>query len=495
MSITSPLRSYSRLIWLARILVVLVLTVANDVFAADAQDRIDALLARYQELGLFNGSALVADRGQVVLKKGYGLANMEWGIPNTPDTKFRLGSITKQFTATLIMQLVEQGQIDLAAPVTRYLPNYPSRTGDQVTIHQLLNHTSGIVGYTEIPTFGATARNPYTPAKFVDELFSKLDLLFEPGTKFSYSNSGYFLLGEILERVTGQPYEKVLQERIFAPVGMNDSGYDSTQPLLSKRAAGYDKRFDGSYVNTTYIDMTQPYAAGSLFSTVDDLYRWDQVLYTEKMLSAISKERMFTPGLSNYGYGWEIRHKDGVTTVEHGGGINGFNTLITRNPESRRLIVLLNNTGGAPLSQIADSIRTILDAKEPAMPKRPAAPALFETYGTSGLVAALARAKEMQAGTEYDAGSGELSRLAGQLLATGKIVDGLELAKKLAEESPRSASAAVLLARAHRANGHRIEAVQNYAQAIELSETPRAFLIYTDAIRELSALEPKDQKQ
>ena len=128
------------------------------------------------------------------------------------------------------------------------------------------------------------------------------------------------------------------------------------------------------------------------------------------------------------------------------------------------------------------------------MTKRPAAPALFESYETWGLAAALARAKEMQAGTEYDAGSAELSRLAGQLLATGKIVDALELAKKLAEESPRSAPAAVLLARAHRANGHRIEAVQNYSRAIELSETPRAFLIYTDAIRELSALEPKDQK-
>ena len=351
MRISSPRRSYGQVMWLTRILVVLALIVANPLngFAADS-DRIDALLARYQELGLFNGSALIADRGQVVLKKGYGLANMEWGIPNRPDTKFRLGSISKQFTATLIMQLVEQGQIDLAAPVTRYLPGYPSRTGDRVTIHQLLNHTAGIVGYTEIPTFGATARNPYTPTKFVDELFSKLDLLFEPGTKFSYSNSGYFLLGAILERVTGQPYEKLLRERIFAPVGMNDSGYDSTQPLLSKRAAGYDKRFDGSYVNTTYIDMTQPYAAGSLYSTVDDLYRWDRVLYTEKMLNAKSKERMFTPGLSNYGYGWEIRQKDGVTTIEHGGGINGFNTLITRNPESRRLVVLLNNTGGARFS-------------------------------------------------------------------------------------------------------------------------------------------------
>ena len=241
--------------------------------AADARDRIDALLARYQELGLFDGSALVADAGQVVLRKGYGLANIEWAIANTPDTKFRLGSLTKQFTATLVMQLVERGQINLSAPITRYLPDYSTKTGARITIHQLLNHTSGIVGYTELPAFGETARNPYTPAKFAETFFAKLDLLFEPGAKYSYNNSAYFLLGVILEKVTGQPYDRLLRERIFTPLEMRDSGQDSTRPLLARRASGYDKRFDGTFVNTGYLDMTQPYAAGSLYSTVDDLYR------------------------------------------------------------------------------------------------------------------------------------------------------------------------------------------------------------------------------
>jgi len=459
--------------------------------AATQSEQIDALLARYQALGLFNGAALVADNGQVVLKKGYGLANMEWGIPNAPDTKFRLGSISKQFTATLVMQLVDAGRIELSAPVRRYLPDYPAPAGDTVTIHHLLNHTSGIVGYTELPTFGATARTPYTPGTFVDDMFARLELLFEPGTRFSYSNSGYFLLGVILERVTGQPYETLLRERIFTPLGMTDSGYDSTQPLLAKRAAGYDRRFDGSYVNTSYIDMTQPYAAGSLYSTVEDLFRWDQALYTDRVLSAASRERMFTPGLADYGYGWTITRQDGVTTIAHGGGINGFNTLITRTPGSKRLMVFLNNTGGAPLDPMADGVRAILDGKPPTMPRRPAATALFETYQKSGLVASLARARDMRAGTEYDAGSAELSRLADHLLALGRHGDALDLARTLADESPRSASIAVLLARAHRASGHRLEAAQQYARAIALSETPRAFLIHTDAIRQLSAPETK----
>ena len=481
--------------WTARALLAVALLLAAPLSApcADGPGRIDALLARYQELGLFNGSTLVADKGQVVLKKGYGLANMEWGIPNTPDTKFRLGSITKQFTATLIMQMVEQGKIDLEAPVTRYLPDYPARTGDRIKIHHLLNHTSGIVGYTEIPSFGETARKAYAPVKFLD-FFSKLDLLFEPGSRYSYSNSAYFLLGAILEKVSGLSYQTLLRERIFAPLVMNDSGYDSTGPLLMKRAAGYDKEFDGSYTNTGYLDMTQPFSAGSLYSTAEDLYRWDQALYGEKVLSAASKEKMFTPGLSDYGYGWLIRKKDGVTTIEHGGGINGFNTLITRNPDSKRVIVLLNNTGGAPLGPMADAIRAVLDGKAQAMPKPPAALVLFKTYQGSGLAAALAQAKEMKVGTQYDAGNEELSALAGQLLATGKSGDALELAKQLSDESPKSAQAAALLARAHRANGHRIEAVQAYSRAIELSETPRALLIYTNAIRELSDLEPKGQK-
>lgn len=463
------------------------LIVAPITSAATSPAAIDSFISRYQELGLFNGSALVADQGQVIFQKGYGLANMEWNIPNTPDTKFRMGSMTKQFTATLILQLVEQGKLDLKAPITRYLPDYPTHSGDRITIHHLLNHTSGIPGYTEIPAWASKMREPYPPAKFV-ELFSKMELFFDPGTRFSYSNSGYFLLGVILEKVAGQPYEKLLRERIFVPVGMNDTGYDSTRPLLTKRASGYDKTFDGSYVNTSYIDMSQPYAAGSLYSTVEDFYRWDQALYTDRILSAASKERMFTPGLSNYGYGWQIAKKEGVTTIEHGGGINGFNSLITRNPESKRLVVLLNNTGAAPLNAIVSGVHAILDGKQPVLPKQLAAPELFKTYQKSGLDAALRQAKEMKSGTQYNAGEGELTRLGGEILSISKT-DGLTLARQLAADEPKSIGAVILLARAEQANGHRVEAIQAWSKAIELSSTPRALLVYTDEIRQLSTLD------
>jgi CubicO group peptidase (beta-lactamase class C family) len=455
-------------------------------FAADVT-RIDAFIARYHELGVFNGSALVADQGKPILRKGYGLANMEWNIPNTADTKFRLGSITKQFTATLVLQMVEQGKIDLNAPLGRYLPDYPKPNADRITIHQLLNHTSGIPGYTELPQFGAVSRLAKRPTEFL-QVFSGLDLLFDPGTKFSYNNSAYFVLGVILEKLSGQTYEQLLQSRIFGPAGMKDSGYDSTHPLLTKRAAGYDATLDG-FRNTSYIDMTLPYSAGSLYSTVDDLYLWDQALYSDKLLTAASQQKMFTPGLSSYGYGVYIRKTGNVTTIEHGGGINGFNTIISRDLEPKRLVVLLNNTGGAPLEPMTQGIRAILEGQEAKMPKTPAAPALLRTWQTSGLQAAKDQIHAMQSGSEFDAGQGELSRLAGQILAKGKTDDALAVAQLAEAAAPKSAGVQMLLGQIHRQAGHRIEAVAAYSKAIEFSDSPRAFPTLTQAIRDLSELD------
>lgn len=454
-------------------------------WAADKADAIHTLLSKYHEQGWFNGSALVADNGAVILKRGYGMANMEWSIANTPDTKFRLGSITKQFTAALVLQLVEEGKVDLNAPLTRYLPDYPPKNGDRITVHQILNHSSGIPGYTELPQFREWALVPSTPAAFVAK-FSKLELLFQPGTKFSYSNSAFFVAGYLVEKVTGKPYADVLRERIFEPLGMRDSGYDLPSTLLSKRASGYDATFDG-YRNTGYIDMTLPYAAGSLYSTAEDLYKWDQGLYGDVILKPSSKEKMFTPGLANQGYGFVVRTQDGVKTISHGGAINGFNSVIVREPDTKRLVVLLNNTGGAPLQEMESKIRAILrGGPTPAMPKPPGAPVLLKTYQSSGMQAMLS---QIQSDSAHDMSEGQLSRLAGHLLSVGKSQDALVLAKAIAERNPKSANAATLLARVHQAAGNRVEALQSYGRALELSETPRAFPMISDEIRKLSVLE------
>ncbi len=468
---------------LKRLLLVLILLVPA--FCADTKTaKLDALIARYHELGLFNGSALIAENGQPILRKGYGEANMEWHIPNAPDTRFRLGSITKQFTSALALQLVERGQLDLNAPLGRYLTDYPKSTGDRITIHQLLNHTSGIPGYTELPEFGRTAREPKSPTEFM-KIFSGLQLLFEPGTKYSYNNSGYFLLGVILEKITGKTYEQLLDERIYKPLGMKQSGYDSTSPLIEKRAAGYDSTLDG-FVNTSYLDMGQPYAAGSLYSTVDDLLIWNEALFSGRVTNT---EKMFTPGLGNYGYGLMIHLEEGV--VEHGGGINGFNTQLTRDLKTRRVYVLLNNTGGAPLQAMVKELRAILDGKEAVTPKTPAAPVLYKTWQSSGISGVMEQWKTMKAGSTYDTREGELVRLAGTLLGKGKAAEALELMTVAETQAPRSVGVAMTLGRVQGALGHRVEAITAYAKAIELSDTPRALPTLTAAIRELSELSPR----
>ncbi|MDQ2922375.1 MAG: beta-lactamase family protein, partial [Acidobacteriota bacterium] len=293
--------------------------------------KIDEVMTLANKYRLFNGSVLVAENGKVIYKKAFGLANMEWNIPNTPETRFRLGSITKQFTATLILQLVEQGKIKLDGKLSDYLPEYRKDVGEKVTVHQLLNHTSGIPSYTSLPGFfNDVSRNPYSVDEFVKKYASN-NLEFEPGSKFSYNNSGYFLLGAIIEKVTGQPYERVLKEKIFDPLGMKSTGYDHHATIIEKRASGYEKTGEG-YVNAAYLDMSLPYAAGSLYSTVDDLYLWDQALYTDRVLSAQSKDLMYKPNLNDYAYGWNITKAklgtgtETVPSISHGGGINGFNT-------------------------------------------------------------------------------------------------------------------------------------------------------------------------
>ena len=343
--------------------------------AKDKAKKIDELMQTYYDNKQFNGTVLVAEKGSVIYKKGFGLANMEWNIPNEPDVKFRIGSITKQFTSMLIMQLVQEGKIKLEGKLIDYLTDYRKDTGDKVTIHNLLTHTSGIPSYTELPRFFQdVSREPYTVTDFVKKYCSG-DLEFEPGSQFKYDNSGYFLLGAVIEKVTGKTYEQVLKERIFDPVKMQDSGYDHFDTIIARRAAGYGKGPKGTQ-NAFYLDMSIPYAAGSLYSTVEDLYKWDQALYTEKLLPEKYKEMMFKPFLKNYAYGWFIQKLSLGDTqgtyhaVEHGGGINGFNTLITRFTDDRHLIVLMNNTGGAKLDEMRSNIAKILYGKPYTLPTK-----------------------------------------------------------------------------------------------------------------------------
>lgn len=457
------------------VLVLFLAFLTSPLFAASKAESIDALVRKYNELRQFNGTVLVADASGVIHKKGYGYANFEWQIPNTPDVRFRLGSITKQFTSMVVMQLVTEGRIKLDDRVTTHLTDYRKDTGDRVTIAHLLNHTSGIPSYTGLPGFFANeSRNPYVPTAFVKKWASG-DLEFEPGTKWAYNNSGYFLLGAIIEKVTGKTYAEAVQERIFDPLGMKASGYDLPAPLIPKRASGYQLA-SGKYVNAPYLDMTIPYAAGSLYSTVEDLYLWDRALYTEKLLKDDLKKQMFTPALHDYGYGWSINkaklddQKTELNTIQHSGGIHGFNTLLVRVPERKELVVLLDNTSrGDMLDGLAAGILSILHGIEPRQPRKSLADELQSVDGNGAAIVARYRELRRQKPDEYDFREPELNTLGYSLLRTGRAADAIEVFKLNVEMFPKSANAHDSLGEGYAVAGIKELALANYRKSLELN--------------------------
>lgn len=465
------LRNYFRAVLLLAMIAPLSVAGAADDTAAG----IDAFMKSYQDLGMFNGAVLVATDGDIVFSNGYGLANMEWDIPNSPDTKFRLGSITKQFTAMIVMQLVEEDKLSLDATVADLLPYFRPDLGERITVHHLLTHTSGLPNYTALPGFMAdAARDPYEVEEFVTTYCSG-DLEFEPGSEFRYSNSGYFVLGAIIERVAGGPYEQQLNTRILRPTEMRDTGYDHGATVMKRRAAGYE-RTGNIFQNAPYLDMTIPYAAGSLYSTVEDLLRWDQALYGDTLLSEAGKATMFEPFLDDYAYGWVVTtvpigaDEAERTVIAHGGGINGFNTLIARVIEDRHLVVLLNNTGRANLGAMQNGIFDLLYGREPSQPKPPVAEALTEALATGGAEAAIVRYHELKEhhADDYDFGETQLNTLCYQLMGDGDLEGAIEICRLNVELFPENSNPYDSLGEAYMTAGETELAIQNYAKSLEL---------------------------
>jgi CubicO group peptidase (beta-lactamase class C family) len=320
---------------------------------ADAQDlaRMEqAIRSHADETKSFMGAVLVARERQVLLSRGYGSANLEWNVPNTPATKFRLGSVTKQFTATAILLLEERGKLRTDDPVKKHMPDAPP-AWDRVTIFHLLTHTSGIPSFTSFPEYRSAKRVATTPENLVAS-FRDSPLEFAPGEKWNYSNSGYVLLGYLIEKVSGQTYEAFVQEHIFAPLGMNDSGYDSNAKVIPRRAAGYSPSADG-WVNADFIQMSIPHAAGALYSTTEDLLLWTQGLFGGKLLSPASLEKMTTPFKNDYALGLVVRTANGRRMVFHNGSIEGFNSSLAYFPESKLTIAVLGNVNGPGVDQVS----------------------------------------------------------------------------------------------------------------------------------------------
>lgn len=344
--------------------------------------KVDEYMSAAERVDRFSGTILLARDGKPIVSKGYGMANTEWDIPNSPRTAFRLGSVTKQFTAAAIMLLQERGKLSVSDPACKYVAECPP-AWEPITIRHLLTHTSGIPNYTAFPGFlEKKAILPITTAKLLAEYKAK-PLDFVPGEKNSYSNSGYHLLGLIIEKASGKSYENFLQENIFTPLGMKQSGYDRPRDLIKWRAAGYQRSGDG-YVNAPYIDMLIPYAAGALYSTAGDLLIWDQALYTEKLLTQKSLDEMFTPFKNNYAYGWSVGKRFERASISHGGAIHGFSSQISRYPDDRVTVIVLSNVQGTSTDKVANALAAIAFGAKYDLPKErkavPVASAILDKY-------------------------------------------------------------------------------------------------------------------
>jgi CubicO group peptidase (beta-lactamase class C family) len=336
--------------------------------AKDLPSEISTFVQAHVDNAKFNGAILVMKDGKELYKGAHGAGDIVKNELNNTETKFNLASVSKQFTSMVILQLVQEGKLGLQGKLSQYLPWYRKDVADKVTIHHLLSHTSGIPSYTNKEGFMETdVCNAVVPKEFTLSNCSD-DLEFEPGADWAYNNSGYYILGALIEEVTGKPYHEVLQEKIFGPLGMNNSGVDYEGNLTNK-AIGYTIGEDGGLEVAKCIHMSVPHAAGAIYSTIDDMYLWDRALNTEKLLSKALIDSMYTPVMKSYGYAWGIHEKNGRTTYEHGGGIFGFSTYILRIPGDDLFITVLCNSDGVKSSKVASDIAAIIFGEEYLIPE------------------------------------------------------------------------------------------------------------------------------
>ncbi|WP_100612081.1 serine hydrolase [Confluentibacter lentus] len=330
-------------------------------------------------------ATLISKNGHIIYEKGFGKADIELNVATNPSNIFRIGSITKQFTAITILQLYEQGKLDLNDAIQTHVPDFPVHS-KKITIKNLLTHTSGIKNLTEIEDL-EIKQTPYSTEELID-LFKNMPLDFQPGEKYSYSNSGYILLGYIIEKITGKAYADYIQSNIFDTLGMTDSYYDSSTTIIQNRAKGYDLDADYKLVNSGYLNTTFPYAAGGLIMSVQDYFKWHEGLITNKLVKKETLQKAWMPFQLNnktftpYGYGWALGDIFGSKKIEHGGHINGFNCKATYLPQEDILVVTFSNGSFINTDIINDQVAAIVAEKAPLKEIKISSSAMDDYVGT-----------------------------------------------------------------------------------------------------------------
>lgn len=441
--------------------------------------QIDALIQAYARYGDLNAAVLVSHNGKIVYKNAFGLANREWNVANQTDTKFRLASVTKQFTAMLLVQLAAENKLDLHAPIRTYLPNYPLPQGDLITAHHLLTHSSGIHDYKQPPS--EIQRNPdhYNPLESIEK-FRDSALTFPPGDHFEYSNSGYDLLAYMAEKITDSSYHDLLQKRIFDPVGMTNSGLDNHREVIKNRAAGYFKMW-GTYANANYVNMKRVYASGGIYSTVEDLFLWDRALANHTLLNKKQSDLLFTPFIADpdyhgdYGYGWELSKKrmgntDKTVFVQHHDGVvNGFCALISRIPDTESSIIILSNKRRAPLNSITRSVLGILYNETYDTPKKSVALETQMVIKEKGLEAGVLYYNTAKEAPDFYLSEQEFIVVGYEYLQGDDAETAAQIFKLAIDAFPEADNPYDSYAEAQMTLGNKEEAIRNYKKSVALN--------------------------
>lgn len=443
-------------------------------FSQSKSKKLEEVMKTYHNYNMFDGAVLVAEEGKVIYKGAFGLANREWNIPNTTDTKFMIGSVSKPITSILTLIQVQKGLIGLDKTVADYLPEFSGKPGGRCTIRQLMSHSSGFPNYDVINDFfPRISRQNFTREEYI-KVYMDSALVFEPGTSYYYSSWGYFTLGYILERVTGKSYSHLMKEDIFEKIGMNGSGsYFHTQ-VVSKRASGYDYTL-GGYTSGDFRDQSNTMGTGDLYSTVEDLFRLHIALSNNTLLNKQLTGEMFTPGIRpwRYGYGWfnqQFRYTptDSVFANYHLGMTDGFLSFMVRIPSTNSLVVFLCNSSPTHFFGITGSLMSVLYNK-PAVIKQPVHKALEPVIVKQGAAAAVEAYKKMKADSaSYYIDWLAMNQLGDMLYTLKRYEEARLLQENNATEFPQRELVMISLARTYEALGRKQDAITYYKKAIAI---------------------------
>ncbi|MCX6278902.1 MAG: serine hydrolase [Bacteroidetes bacterium] len=451
--------------------------------SSDRSQTIDRLLTAYHKLNRFSGVVLIAQQGSIILSKGYGYANIEWQIPNSPETKYLLASISKIFTATLIMQLIDQGKLTPDTKLADVLHWYSKEIGEQVTIRQLLNHTSGIPDYMDFQTQTYNQLSMEFGASEIDKLgfatrYCSGKLEFEPGTHWKYSNSGYFLLGLVVESLYYKQFHEVLKEMIFDPLKMTGSGDLHPYPdrVVYKLATGYIRTENG-FSHSPYWNMSTAFGVGSLYSTTEDLLKFDQAFYTNTLISDKSKEAMFTSGLNGYGFGWELSEMpigpqlEMRKTETNEDSLWAWHTSCNRIPQDKFLIVMISNSGDAPFTKMFAGITDILYNRTPVFPKALLCETVAGKYKMDGIAKAIEYGKKLLADNpdSLEMSESEMNGLGYYFLLSARKKEAVQIFRWNTELFPTSTDVWNGYGKSLAETGNYDEAVKAYRQSLKLN--------------------------